>query len=250
MSASFIGTWCRWLSILATVALNSATRCFACWTMSVLVASEASACCTSRSAWTLRRSVASWLARAAPSAVSACSKSRRATRPAWTSLRWRSISRPACTAGAFAPLASAAAGAGAGGGGSLAPQHRFRLVHRGLACRRGGPRALGGAARLVSLRLGHPARHGELGARGEQGCLRHRHRRRRLIALGAEVARVEAQENVARLDLLVVLHEELDQDAHDLGTDDGHRALDVGVIRRDLNARLPRYPAAVQTTHH
>src|SRR4029453_14939318 len=213
-SASFMGTWPRWLTVLARVPRSSTTRCFACRTPCVLDASDASACCTSRSACVFRRSVASCTARAAPSAVSATSKSRSATRPDWTSLRWRSISRVACAALALAPVASAAAAAAA------ARLASSTACASGQADRPRPPpppppfeRPLG----LVGLRLGHPAGHRELGAGSQQRRLRHRHRGRRLIALGPEIPRVEAQEHLSRLDLLIVLDEELHDVAHDLG---------------------------------
>src|SRR6266498_1214857 len=130
MSACFIGTWPRWLSVLASVPRSSITRCFACCTPCVLETRDASACCTSRSACVLRRSVASCTARAAFSAVSACSKSRSATRPDWTSLRWRSISRRACRALALAPVASAAAAAAEATGAKANALQALREMER------------------------------------------------------------------------------------------------------------------------
>src|SRR5207245_8543096 len=63
---------------------------------------------------------------------------------------------------------------------------------------------------------------------------------------GASVAGIRAKEEIARLDVLVVLDEELGDIAHDLRTDHGHGALDIGIVGRDVAAGMPPGPATVE----
>jgi hypothetical protein len=59
-----------------------------------------------------------------------------------------------------------------------------------------------------------------------------RYRRLRLVDLGLVVARIDAQEDFARLDRLVVLDGHADHVARHLGGERRDRALDVGVVGR------------------
>ena len=128
--------------------------------------------------------------------------------------------------------------------------HRLHLglgfLHGGQARRLARARALERPARFVTLRRRHPARHGQLRAQAHRRRFRHRDGGRRLVALGAEVARIHAHEQVARLDVLVVLDEELGDIAHDLRADHGHGALDIGIVGRDVAAGMPPGPATVE----
>src|SRR2546430_1816552 len=69
---------------------------------------------------------------------------------------------------------------------------------------------------------------------------------RRLGGLGGEGGRIHAQGEIARLDVLVVLDEELGDIAHDLRADHGHGALDIGIVGRDVAAGMPPGPATVE----
>jgi hypothetical protein len=83
--------------------------------------------------------------------------------------------------------------------------------------------------------------------------LRDGHRGPRLVEPGLVVARVDAEEEIARLHRAVVVHVELGDVARDLGADDDDAALDVRVVGGDpLRALPPRVaaPAEGGEGHH
>jgi hypothetical protein len=135
-------------------------------------------------------------------------------------------------------------GAHGGGGRAARFQPRPRFLHRGLARLHADQGRLEDGAPLVHLGARDVAHERNLGPRRADAGFRHRHRRPQLIAARLVVARVHAQEHVALLDRLVIAHEQLGHVSAHLGAHGRDRALDVGVVGRDLREIAVPHAAA------
>src|SRR6266545_4306946 len=241
-SASLIATWWIWLSASASAARASATRCRAKSTAWTRAPSSASACCTSRSVCVIRRFRASTVEPAVSFADSAWSKSRRATRSLCSRLRVRSSSRADCRCVLCAPLTSARIASVA----ARRASRRARFVDGRLGRLHADQRRLERRTRLVDLRAGTLPRQRHFGARGAEGRLGSGNGGPRLLAPGLEVPGIDAQQQVAVLDGLVVLDPELHDVARHLRADGRDRTVHVRVVGGHVRDRVVPDVAAVE----